>query len=589
MPVPIHLASLRRLRWWMGVSLLLCLATAPALARGPEPAIRIPLAPLGFQPLIQEFLAAGGSMLTLHFVDDTHVLLTFNARTLLKRIPNDPPEDQDRNVAALLLELPSGRVLARTEWRFHDHGQYLWALPHGRFLLRVRDTLTTFAPLANLATPDPFLQRPFLPDLNRHIGFILFTPDADMMILETKSKDEPTVKAAEPARPPLFGPAPHPANDAPADTAQSSNPTPVLINFLRISSPPGPGDEVMVRSAGSGLSRTFGTITLTTAGHLETIDQGHQSWAFNFNTYTGKVSELAAFDSTCQPFPLFVSHSEFIAFGCRGGQTPQILGGFNMRGEQMWQQGLFGDYIAPRLVFSPSSGRFAMERAMTTSAAIDSDAINPGELTSQTVVVYQTDSGDQLLKVDCSPIERAGQNFAISADGLSFGVIRDNAVEIYKLPPLTKKQKAAVERAQASAPEEVEVPVRVFEHSHASTEAAAAAPPAAPALAAATPSVSANQPATQASDTSSNPSPGSPANASPSPAADPATPSHQGNVVTLSPASPSRPSANRASQEPPPPPTNTLGDPPPDQPRKRPTLYTLPTDPPHSQSNGEPR
>lgn len=554
MQVPLHLAMLRR-RCWLYIPLLVVFAAIPSHARGPEPALRIPLPPLGFQPLIPEFLLNGGSMLTLHFVDDTHLLLTFNARTLLKRIPDDPPEDQDRNVAALLLELPSGRVLARTEWRFHDHGQYLWPLGHGRFLLRTRNTLTTIAPLANLATSEPFRQRPFLATLDRHIGVLLFTPEADMLIVESKPKEAAT-KPAPPARPPLFGPAPHPA-PAP-DSTEAGSSSPVQINFYRISIPPGPGDEVTVRSAGVGRSRTFGQLPLTTAGHLEIIDQGHQSWAFNFDTFTGKTTELPAFDSTCRPFPVFVSHSEFIAFGCRGGQTPKIMGAFNMRGEEMWQQGLFGDYIAPHFAFAPASGRFAFGRVMASSTILNTDSLQADQLTAQTVVVYQTHSGDQLLKIDCSPIERAGQNFDLSPSGLNFGVVRANAIEIYKLPSLTKKQKTAVELAQASAPEEVEVPVRV---SNQPLHEEAAATPTAAEQAPASPDT---PPATQPTPAAAAPAATAPAQPSIQPAPQPA-PAAPPATVTAS------------------------GDPQTDQPRKPPTLYTLPTDPPHNQPNDQPK
>jgi len=542
MQVPLHLAMLRRLRWLLGFSLLFLLAVPRGLARNPEPALRIPLPPLGFQPLIPEFLLNGDSMLTLHFVDDTHLLLTFNARTLLKRIPDDPPTDQDRNVAALLLELPSGRVLARTEWRFHDHGQYLWPLGHGRFLLRVRNTLSTIAPLANLATPTPFAQRPFLAALDRHIGYLFLTPDADMLVVESKPKEE-AAAPAKPARPPLFGPAPHPA--APADPAPSSNPTPVQVNFYRLSIPPGPGDEVNVRSAGVGRSRTFGQVALTTAGHLDIIDQGRKSWAFNFNTFSGKTLELPAFDSTCRPYPVFVSHSEFLAFGCRGGHTPQLIGAFNMRGEEMWQQGLFGDYIAPYFTFAPASGRFALGRVMASSPILDTDSVQAEQLSSQTVVVYQTGSGDQLLKVECSPIERAGQNFALSPNGLNLGIVHANAVEIYKLPPLTKKQKAAIDLAQSSAPKEVEVPVHVSTQPSPEEAEEPLTQPAATTSSAATPVQANSAPAT-----TPTPQPAPPAS---SPAPAPAAPA---KAATAS------------------------GDPQSDQPRKPPTLYTLPTDPP---------
>src|ERR1700758_4240865 len=136
----------------------LLLAATPTFAAKNEPSLRIPLEHFGFQPLPAQFLLNGSSMLTLHYVDDKHLLLTFVVHRLIPRLPDEPEDDQDRIVDAVLLELPSGRTLARTSWHLHDHAQYLWNLGHGHFLLRVRDTLTTFAPLANLGTRDPFAQ-----------------------------------------------------------------------------------------------------------------------------------------------------------------------------------------------------------------------------------------------------------------------------------------------------------------------------------------------------------------------------------------------------------------------------------------------
>ena len=118
--------------------------------------LRIDLAPLGYQEFSPQVLASGAALVSAHYIDNEHVLLTFNKRRLMPRIPDDPPDDNDRNVDALLLELPSGRVLARTSWRMHDIGRYLWSLGHGEFLLRLRDRLVTIAPLANLKTGSPF-------------------------------------------------------------------------------------------------------------------------------------------------------------------------------------------------------------------------------------------------------------------------------------------------------------------------------------------------------------------------------------------------------------------------------------------------
>src|SRR5215471_5183457 len=118
MMVPMSTLSCVRLTWLLsGV-----LAATPAMwgvGRGPQPAVSIPLGPLGYQAASTEFMLAGSSMLTVHFVDEQHLLLTYNVKRLLKRLPDCPPEDQDRTIAAVLLELPSGKELARTEWRLH--------------------------------------------------------------------------------------------------------------------------------------------------------------------------------------------------------------------------------------------------------------------------------------------------------------------------------------------------------------------------------------------------------------------------------------------------------------------------------------
>ena len=91
-------------------------------------------------------------------------------------------------------------------------------------------------------------------------------------------------------------------------------------------------------------------------------------------------------------------------------------------------------------------------------------------VSGQEVQVYQSYNGKQLFRMDCSPVERAGQNFALSDDGLRLAVVRESivhhaatkdygayterstAVEVYPLPALTDKDRAEVKAAQAGAP-----------------------------------------------------------------------------------------------------------------------------------------
>ncbi len=531
-------ASPRTPRSWL--AWLLVLVALPLFGRGPEPPLRIPLDDLGFQSLPAQFLLNGSSMFTVHFVDQKHLLLTFVTHRLIPRLPDEPEDDRDRVVDAVLLDLPSGHVLARTSWHLHDHAQYLWNLGGGHFLLRIRDTLTTFAPLVNLATGQPFTQRPFLVSSERRLAALIVSPDNDFLIIES-IKRAPVNKTP---KTPLFGP------------SQSLAPMlkerdPVQINFYRLRSTE-TSDAVQAAFAGIVQSDSTGDIPASTAGFLAVIDQGHQHYAFDFHSYAGKVAELSPFDSSCSPAPIFVSHSEFIAFGCRGGQVRQQVGGFNMRGEEMWEQGIFGDYISPSLAYAPAGGRFALSRILLKNSVIADQPLSSDEVNAQAVIVYQTGTGKQLLRADCSPIERAGQNFTLSPDGLSLAVVHAGAIEIYSLPPLTDKDQTALKLVQASAPAENNLPVHFSSEPPTSSDANAASTP----------------------DTVDRPGPQLPA-----PTTTVANTSSQPSAATP----PATSSAEPAQQAPPtaaPPPSQSAGDPAPEQHRLPPTLYSLPDDKP---------
>ena len=439
MPVPSIIDASLSLRKLLGL-LLLVFVTKGVLAKGPEPSARIPLEPLGFPTLPNQFLLSGSSMFTVDFVDDKHLLVTFSTKKLLKRLSECPATDQDRIVDAVLLEVPSGKVLARTSWRTHDRGQYLWSLGHGHFMLRTRDTLTTFAPMANLAKGDAFRERPFI-TTERRIGGVLLSPDADLMILET----------LEP--PPLPSDSVQPAAALSPEEQRVRLESPVQINFFRLLSQA--GEEIVARPGGALRTRVPGRIPANSNGYVSIVDQGHQRWAFDFRTYGGKVKELSPFESTCRPTPILVSRSEFIAFGCHLSHTPQVVAGFNMSGEEMWEQNMTETYVAPTFDYAPRAGRFVMSRVLTHSSVVQGgDILMPELVSGQSIVVYQTDSGRQVLRIDATPVVRAGQNFSLSPDGLSLAVVRGDAIEIHSLPPLTPKEREAVQKAETSAPQD---------------------------------------------------------------------------------------------------------------------------------------
>jgi len=149
-----------------------------------------------------------------------------------------------------------------------------------------------------------------------------------------------------------------------------------------------------------------------------------------------------------------------------------MLGGFNLKGDEMWQQNSLDTQTALTYSFAPTAGRFALGRIVVNGAFGPGGTLTQSLVSQQEVRVMQSYSGKVLYRIDCTPVERAGQNFALSADGLRLAVVRETvvhhaatkdyeeytereaAVEVYALPPLTVQDKAAVKQAAADAPKD---------------------------------------------------------------------------------------------------------------------------------------
>jgi hypothetical protein len=470
----------------------------PSLAaKGPSPERTISLESLGFQTIAPRYLLSGGTMITIDYVDNQHLLVTFGVPRLMLRLADCPPQDQDRVVDAVLLELPSGRELARAEWRLHDIGRYLWPLGHGYFLLRQRNQLTTFAPLAQLPTGEAFAQHPFL-HFDNPIDAIYVSADRDLLTIETSKRARkpesalttvaqmtqgaPGIAAppsslgpSQPTRPISLlrrDPAQAAAAQDPQDPNNPEQPDdPVRIHFIRLLAPASPDAPLVAQHAGSIDTRKHLVIPLSSEGYLRTRDITNTSVALDFATFSGNVTNLGGFDTTCPPSPTFLSHSEFVAFGCRGSDDRLILAGFNIHGDLMWQLNFSDPQAYPSFAGANSAGRFAFSRTLTSGGIAGSQTPFSDQLTTQEVRVFQTYNGKQLLRVPTSPIQRAGQNFALSPDGLSLAVIQDPidphlkevqhkpAIAIYALPALSDKDLHEVNAEEALAPPRSEAPI----------------------------------------------------------------------------------------------------------------------------------
>ncbi len=411
--------------------------TARAADKQPVPSARISLQKLGFPGVSAGFLNVGASVLTVNFIDDQHLLVTYGMRGLVKRLPGDPDTDEDREVAAVIVDVPSGKVAARTEWHLHDHGRYLWPMGHGRFMLRVGGSLSTFSPLANLHN-EPF-RRVAFPTRGLNVAGVMASPEGGVLTVESQI------------------PAQHNgvATWADVQSAQMG----AVLDLYRLSGEGTPESPLAITSPRSVKSSHSMSFPIDEDGFLWASNEGRDmhAWTVNFYAFApaGKKNPVVVgqMQSSCQPRLMIASRSEYVALTCRGTDTQMKLATYGFDGHENWEEPMDLD-SSIAFAFAPSAGRFAMSRITAALAAkTDANGLPSDPTFKQEVRVYQTESGDLVLKATTTPAFKTAENFDLSADGRVAALVQNGEIAIYQLPaPSERDRKASQEVAKFAPP-----------------------------------------------------------------------------------------------------------------------------------------
>ncbi len=248
---------------------LCCAPLAAAAQSGTDmPDAVIPLEPLGYQPAPPIIVVAKGfSVHSLNYVDNKHLLVTWNARTLIHRMPGDPQDDSPQNLQAVLLEAPSGKVVARTVWRLADHAQYLWPVGEGTFLLRVGQQLRVLTPLS--PAPDA-MQGRLVMTLPGPATLVAIAPDGRMVLVESDvAKAETKTPVALPGA-------------APVDTQATD------VQFLEFDLARQAQGIVNVNRVGHLISPSLLALPLTHEGYIHATEISPDDWDLIYTELSGK-------------------------------------------------------------------------------------------------------------------------------------------------------------------------------------------------------------------------------------------------------------------------------------------------------------
>lgn len=397
------------------------------VAAGPVPAMQFDMRSYGFQRISMRVLASGRSLISVNFAGPDKLLVSFATRKLMKRDPNQTEDEHDHEVHAVLLQLPSGKLLAETDWRLHDDGPYLWPISNGRFLLRERSRMRMLDPVRAQPGAELLSTPVFEASNGQKLFFVDVTADGNMVELQTK-------------RGHLIGD----DLDLQGDPdVKRSNKT--LVRFYAID----PVANELHLKGRAETDKLFGP-PYNADGFLGVSQDDGTHWGFDFHFFkAGNDKELAGLETSCAPDAIFLSATRFLASACRGGIVHNMMGVLDLSGHVLWLNRR-SSALWPALYSAPAAGRFAVRRTQTEAADTSVPGEADGAAFSQDVSVLRTATGEELFKVNIIPPIRTMQNFALSADGLQLVVWNDDTVEVYNLPPLTKKDKDDSEVTEGS-------------------------------------------------------------------------------------------------------------------------------------------
>jgi hypothetical protein len=386
----------------------------------PDPEERILVGPLGYRPPGPLYMLSGKAFSSLDFIDAHHLLFTFHLPRLMRREGNPGRSDNDQIIQALTLALPGGAVLASAEWRMHDRSRYLWPLADGRFLVRQRNTY--------LLTDASLKLQPYI-DVATPVLQTELSPDGRILVVEHQfERHTPEQHSKLEAQAAQYGEPP------PAEDTQ--------ITLMDISS----------REVLSALRTEMPIhVPITSTGYVGVAkDKGEDQFLIRFVPFQGQSLVLGRVASTCTPHEDFLNQMALVIASC-GPKSPDIyLDAWTTDGKKLWRGQREGHLVWPTFAYSRSGDRFAVSLLHVNHYIDLVDSLNDEDVREQVVQVFDSATGTLLMATTASPVLTAGQNFALSQDGERLAVLRDGAIEIYKVPspsapespgPLASKKK----------------------------------------------------------------------------------------------------------------------------------------------------
>lgn len=388
-----------------------------------SPAFSIPATPLGYGPPGPTYLGRNQSLIALGFLDENHLLFSFRAPGLLAREGDAKNASSERQIRAVVLTLPDGKVESETLWTLPDRGPYLWFIRDGHFLLRDRDGLKSGDATLHTTSLTP-LPGQFLALRLDPAGKFLLADSVDPKAHFDSTNAMGTRKVL-----PLG-----------MQVGPNADLTNTAERLIKLESGPESGPESGLESAQVLSTRHTSSNTpmpINSNGSLETIHEKLDQWSLKLHRFGGGIDVLGQVESTCLPTSFFASEREMLVAGCTEGHIPKLMA-VSTSGSLLWQDETPIAVVPPLFVLSQDGSRFARETIVFKHPPnADSQTLWIKAVKGQVVRIFDAATGKVVMETAISPTFDAGGNVALSPSGRRLAVLNEGAIQIFELPAAT--------------------------------------------------------------------------------------------------------------------------------------------------------
>jgi VWFA-related protein len=390
-------------------------------AIGPA-AQEIDLSAWGFRSLTPTERFTFQANVSVHFLDNNHLLLTFKAqRKLMLRPQECPPNRPCRLSHAVILDLASLNVVEETDWYLHDFRPYLWPLSPGHILMRKSNSLYEL---------DSDLHEKLLKDFSDDLLWANITADGKQIIAETALEGFSGAKTEE------------------KQQTESSQPARVKIDFLN------PSSLAVERSLQAA---KVVELDATSTGYADLIHNVRDNVSLvRFGPSPTQRQRVARVKSPCEPDLLFPTNNTVLIGRCSSDSRDYNVSVFTVTGHPLWREKWPQLNYFPSLTRSEDGSRFAIG-TVTASRGVNPPRANVESESGwpdveQDIRVFETASGKLILAARVKSVVLKNPNYALASDGSRFALLDGQALRIYNLPTVSADERAKYLAMAADAP-----------------------------------------------------------------------------------------------------------------------------------------